>query len=248
MINISIRIPPEPDVVKLKIRNYSNDWLIFMRRMIKLKSLLPKYVREAVDLPPPTVSFLTRPAWHSYAKPASDGAGKQYYQGNVDFNSGQSDGNVVTKAANVIKRFENDPKSPRSGFDKNKKRWFPYTDVGGKNLAIAYGHKVEQGEDFSQGVTESEADDLLFRDIQGKINILKVKIKSFDSLPMTVKIAAVSAMFRGDLGPKAMNYLSQNRFDKAAEEYLNSNEYRTTKYAGVKKRMEWIAMVFKGAA
>ena len=217
--------------------------------MIKLKTLLPKSIQEAVPaLPPPTVSFLTRPGWHAYAKPASDGAGKQYYQGNIDFSTGISDSTLISRTASIIKRFENNPNFPKGGFDKTKKRWFPHRSVEGGEPTIAYGHKVQKGENFSQGITETEAEDLLHKDIQGKIALLKTKIGGWDGLPMTIKIAALNAMFRGDLGPKAMHLLSQNQFQKAAQEYLNNNEYRTTRNAGVKKRMEWNAKVFQGAA
>jgi hypothetical protein len=217
--------------------------------MIKLKSLLSQStVQEAVSaLPPPTVSFLNRPEWHSYAKPASDGAGRQYYQGNIDYTTGISDSNLVDRTSNIIKRFENNPNFLKGGFDKQKKLWFPHRSVEGGNPTIAYGHKIQKGEDFSQGITDTEAEDLLHKDIQGKIALLKTKVKGWDGLPMTVKIAALNAMFRGDLGPKAMHWLSQNQFQKAAEEYLNNNEYRTTRNTGVRKRMEWNAKVFRSA-
>lgn len=59
--------------------------------MIKLSSLLPKGIRESSDkiiddaeLPveenPLAVSLIKKPAQLSYAKAASDGAGKQYQQ------------------------------------------------------------------------------------------------------------------------------------------------------------------------
>lgn len=45
-------------------------------------------------------------------------------------------------------------------------RWYPHDSVEGGAQTIAYGHKIQEGEDFSRGLTESEATALLIRDIQ----------------------------------------------------------------------------------
>lgn len=211
--------------------------------MIKLRKLVPKHIREAADMPPP-VKFIQPPAHHSYAKAAGDGAGKQYFQGNVDFSNRSSEGSLTAKAANIIKRFENSQSNPRGGYNKQSKRWFPHKSLEGGADTIAYGHKMLPGESFSDGLTESEAEDLLQKDIEKKVTLLKRKIANFDALPMTIKIATINAAFRGDLGPKTMGLLAQNQFGKAAKEYLNHQEYRSTKNTGVKKRMEWNAQVF----
>jgi GH24 family phage-related lysozyme (muramidase) len=216
--------------------------------MIKLIRLIPKHIREAADLPPPTVSFVQKADQHAYAKAAGDHAGKQYFQGNVDFSAGNADNDIVTKAAKIIKAFENNPNLRSGGFDKAKKKWFPHRSLEGGTPTIAYGHKMKPGENFSAGITDSEAEALLQKDIRNKLTELKKRIKSFDALPMTIKIAAVNAAFRGDLGPKTMDLLAKNQFAQAAKEYLNHNEYRTTSNSGVKKRMEWNAKVFAGSA
>lgn len=213
--------------------------------MIKLRKLVPEHIREAADMPP--VKFIQKPEHHSYAKAAGDGAGKQYFQGNVDFSNKSSEGSTVAKAANIIKRFENSQSNPHGGYNKQSKRWFPHKSLEGGAGTIAYGHKILPDEDFSSGITESAAEDLLQKDIEKKITLLKSKISNFEALPMTIKIAAINAVYRGDLGPKTMSLLAQSQFDKAAKEYLNHSEYRTTKNPGVKKRMEWNAKVFQGA-
>ena len=74
------------------------------------------------------------------------------------------------------------------------------------------------------------------------------KMKHFDTLPLPVKIAALNAYYRGDLGPRTMDLLNQNKFSDAAREYLKHNEYRTTRNLGVKKRMEYNAAIFKSVA
>jgi len=64
---------------------------------------------------------------------------------------------------NYIKNAEN---GIRKGFDKKRGRWFPHKSVEGGSDTIAYGHKLQQGENYSKGITEDEAIKLLNRDIQ----------------------------------------------------------------------------------
>jgi hypothetical protein len=73
-------------------------------------------------------------------------------------------------------------------------------------------------------------------------------MSNFDGMPLTIKLAIINALFRGDMGPKTMRLLSQNKFADAAKEYLNHAEYRSTKNVGVKKRMDWNYNVMKSAA
>ncbi len=221
-------------------------------KVIKLKDLLREVqLKEApvMDVPP-EVKFIAPTAHHAYAKAASDAAGKPYTQPNIDFsNVGRdTDGQLVEKVVNVIKRFENSTTNPKGGYNQKLKKWFPHKSLEGGADTIAYGHKIQKGENFSRGITDSDAIKLLERDIASKIDLAKKHIKNFDSLPMTVKIATVNALFRGDMGPKTMALLSQNKFDAAAKEYLNHREYRTTTNKGVKRRMEWNAQVFLGSA
>ncbi len=44
-------------------------------------------------------------------------------------------------------------------------RWYPHKSVEGGSDTVAYGHKIQKGEDFSQGLTEAEADSLLRQDL-----------------------------------------------------------------------------------
>lgn len=54
----------------------------------------------------------------------------------------------------------------RRGFDKNKNLWFQHKSYEGGLDTIAYGHKLKKGEDFSKGITESEAIRLLLQDLK----------------------------------------------------------------------------------
>jgi hypothetical protein len=217
---------------------------------IKLKDLLHEIqLKEApvADLPPPQVKFVMPPAQHAYAKAASDIAGKPYTQPNIDFSNIKDSGDIVTKVSNVIKKFENSKNNPSGGYNKDLKKWFPHKSLEKGSDTIAYGHKIQKGEDYSTGLTDSEAERLLEKDINKKIEFAKTKMPNFDSMPATVKIAIVNALFRGDMGPETMKLLAQNKFKEASKEYLNHKEYKTTKNAGVKKRMDWNAAILRAA-
>jgi hypothetical protein len=221
-------------------------------RVIKLKTLLREIqLKEgpvAADLPP--VKFVMPAADHAYGKAASDAAGKPYTQPNIDFRDmGKSDSEsqLVSKAANVIKAFENSKNNPKGGYNKQLKKWFPHKSLEGGAATIAYGHKMQPGEDYSRGLTDNEAESLLEKDIRSKIKLAQSKMKNFDGMPLTIKIAVINALFRGDMGPRTMDLLSQNKFGQAAKEYLNHREYRTTSNSGVKKRMDWNYKVMNSA-
>lgn len=158
------------------------------------------------------------------------------------------DSRLIDSAANIISKFENNPNYKKGGFDKSKGKWFPHKSLEGGSDTIAYGHKILPGEDFSKGLTEDEAQKLLKVDIAKKLKDARRLIKGFDSLPVEVKIAALNALYRGDLGPKTISWLNQRNFKQAAKEYINHREYKTTSNVGVKKRMDWNYNVIKSAA
>lgn len=69
-----------------------------------------------------------------------------------------------------LKFLENGIKSGYSnGF------WKPHHSVEGGSDTIAYGHKLKKGEDFSKGITEAEATELLLKDYKEH----KVRAKKF---------------------------------------------------------------------
>jgi len=76
-----------------------------------------------------------------------------------------------TSFTDYLKYVEN---SNKVGYDAKKKLWFPHKSVEGGSDTIAYGHKIQSGEDFSGGLTDSQAEDLLKKDIEkAKIQINK---------------------------------------------------------------------------
>jgi len=69
------------------------------------------------------------------------------------------------------------------------------------------------------------------------------RIKNFDQLPEQVQAELLQAEYRGDLGgsPKFVKLFNEGNYEEAAAEFLNNKEYRTTKYSGIKNRMERVA-------
>jgi GH24 family phage-related lysozyme (muramidase) len=62
-----------------------------------------------------------------------------------------------------IKSVEN---AGKTGYDKNKKLWFPHKSFEGGSDTIGYGHKIQKGEDFTKGITDSQAEALLKKDLE----------------------------------------------------------------------------------
>jgi GH24 family phage-related lysozyme (muramidase) len=68
------------------------------------------------------------------------------------------------------------------------------------------------------------------------------KVKGYESLSPDLQNAVLSAVYRGDLGPKAAKLLGEGKFKAASKEYLNNKEYKKRKKEnpedGVVLRME----------
>lgn len=61
-----------------------------------------------------------------------------------------------------IKKVENQGKV---GYNTEKKLWFPHKSFEGGSDTIGYGHKIQKGEDYSKGITNAQAEDLLKQDL-----------------------------------------------------------------------------------
>jgi GH24 family phage-related lysozyme (muramidase) len=147
----------------------------------------------------------------------------------------------------VLMSYENSKDNPKGGYDRVKGRWFPHKSIEGGSDTIAYGHKIQAGEDFSAGITDEQAVTLLRQDIARREVAIRKALPTYDDLPQYVKNAIVSAWYRGDLGPKAtpktMALMKAGDWSQAASEYLNSQDYKTG-FTGVKKRMQDNAAAF----
>ena len=99
-----------------------------------------------------------------------------------------------------------------------------------------YGADVKEG----QVITEEDALNLLEDDISKRLPAIKKAIPKFDDIPIEIKKHIVGSWFRGSLSgsPKTLRLINEGKFEEAAKEFLDNNEYRTTKLSGVKRRME----------
>ena len=138
----------------------------------------------------------------------------------------------------VLKHYENSFNNPKGGYDKSQSKWFPHHSIEGGSDTIAYGHKILPGENFSRGITDLEATQLLKKDIAAKERLAKSKMPKFDTFPEYVKNAIINAMYRGDLGPKTIKLINANQWDKVSSEYLNNKNYKSGGYAQIKARMK----------
>lgn len=108
-----------------------------------------------------------------------------------------------------------------------------------KYYTIGYGH---YGEDVTEGmtITDEQAEQYLRKDINKKLLAIRKAIPKFDSLPIRVRTHLLGSWFRGSLSgsPKTIRLINEGKFEEASKEFLNNNEYKTTKLTGVKNRMD----------
>ncbi len=125
------------------------------------------------------------------------------------------------------------------------KAYKPYEDE--EYFTIGYGH---YGPDVSPDmvITEEEAEELLDEDLDEKLSSIYEEIseETFEDFPYSLKKAIMVEHFRGSIAgsPKTMDLIAEGDFAKAAEEYLNNNEYLTAEEenkAGIIPRMEAVA-------
>lgn len=108
-----------------------------------------------------------------------------------------------------------------------------------ENYTIGYGH---YGTDVTKDmvITDEQAEQLLEDDISKRLPAIRKAIPKFDDMPIEVKKHIVGSWFRGSLSgsPKTLRLINEGKFEEAAKEFLDNNEYRTTTLRGVKRRME----------
>ncbi len=138
----------------------------------------------------------------------------------------------------ILIKYENNINNPKGGYNKTLKKWFPHKSVEGGLDTIAYGHKLIKGENFNNGLTDSEAVELLKKDISIKEESAKKLIPKYSKFPQYVKNAIINAMYRGDIGPKTIQLINNNQWDKVSSEYLNNANYKSGSSSGIKIRMK----------
>lgn len=242
-------------------------------KVIKLKDLLLekntiKLQKEAVpmDIPktdaPKVAHQLTPPAYVAYADPAGDKNRKgmePYTRKGIDFTGlGTSEQfQISNEFLNYVKTMEN---SVKKGYMNGK--WMPYLAVedsktGKKSYDIGYGHKIKKGEDFSRGISDSQAIELLKKDLEQAKSIAEKYLKqhhmptnlnkeqweiltdyafnlgSLDGFPKMVR-----AVVEGDLVTARKEYKRHATIGGKKTE-LARNQYFYTRYLANDKSSTW---------
>lgn len=108
--------------------------------------------------------------------------------------------NLTQDFINYIAKVEN---SVRAGFKNG--RWYPHKSVEGGLPTIAYGHKLKQGENYSAGISDTQATQLLLQDIKNAAEAAKRLINhefgsgAWEKLDNTRKEMLVDFAFNGVL-------------------------------------------------
>lgn len=138
----------------------------------------------------------------------------------------------------------------------------PYKDSK-ENWTIGVGTKIGKGTDKDlaasgykgKTITEEQAAKLARKDIIAKATLAAGSGqlgKVFEKLSPETLAHVVSGYYRGDLSgsPKTKALILQEKFDEAAKEFLDSDEYRAAKESGsgVKVRMDDLAAALKAEA
>ena len=102
-----------------------------------------------------------------------------------------------------------------------------------KNFTIGYGRynaSVKEGDT----ITLEKAKENLTEDIKVRLEEIQDLIPNFSNLPETLQIALFSEYFRGSIrqSPKTVKLINQGRYQEAAGEFLDNDEYRDAEERG----------------
>lgn len=110
-----------------------------------------------------------------------------------------------------------------------------YPDDRG-NPTIGIGHLVTPEDDFDEDtrLDEDQIRQLFEQDVQHHINRTERLIPDFPNLPTYLQQEILASVYRGGLSgsPNTMRLMNAGRWDEAAAEFLNNNEYRRRLRAG----------------
>lgn len=152
-----------------------------------------------------------------------------------------TEGSALTD--DFLKRIMQWENSIKAGWNDKKQRWFPHKSVEGGNPTIAYGHKVTdqdiRNKRFKQGLTQSEAIELLKNDLFSASKKAASLIDLYQTLPVNVRQALINAAYRGELRStdQTIKLMNAGKWKAAADEYIDRADYKSN--SGVRKRMDW---------
>lgn len=120
------------------------------------------------------------------------------------------------------------------------------------NLTIGVGHLVTPKEVpyySNRTLSQKEILDLLNKDIDWKISLIKKDFPKFSQYPFELQMMITNGYFRGDLSgsPRTKMLIKQGKYKQAADEYLDNAEFKREAKAksGVYKRMLHNANILK---
>ena len=110
-----------------------------------------------------------------------------------------------------------------------------------KNFTIGYGRNnanVKEGDT----ITQEQAEKFLAEDIEVRLEEIQDLIPNFPNLSKPLQIALFSEYYRGSVrqSPKTVALINQGKYQEAAAEFLNNDEYRNAvqrKRRGIRNRM-----------
>ena len=85
----------------------------------------------------------------------------------------------VNLAYHFIKGQENSKQNKKGGWSAQHQKWFPHKSLEGGLPTIGYGHKLKSTKEldrFNQGITDTEAEQLLYADIKAAYTSLAQKM------------------------------------------------------------------------
>ena len=97
---------------------------------------------------------------------------------------------------------------------------------------IGYGHLVKPGEDFSAGLTEQQATELLEQDLQATCNTINEQISAdaISNMTQSQYDALVSLVFNIGAGSAAPQNRNRGLYQSTVRKYLNDNKYKSNIY------------------
>ena len=102
-----------------------------------------------------------------------------------------------------------------------------------KNFTIGYGRNnanVKEGDT----ITQEQAEKFLAEDIEVRLKEIQRLIPRFATFPKELQLALFSEYYRGSIrqSPKTVKLINQGRYQEAAGEFLDNEEYRTAEEKG----------------
>lgn len=145
---------------------------------------------------------------------------------------------LLSAPSSAVESFKNEIRSAEGFRDK------AYIPVKGDVPTIGFG--FTSGVKMGDTMTKEEAEKRLDKEVNTRLSEVRKALPQFDKYPEDVQSNLLSSWYRGSLvqSPKTRNLLNQGKFNEAATEFLNNDEYKNAVKRGrrgIRKRMEQTA-------